>query len=94
MLVEYFVVVSVFGLDSGQSAVLVVCRLFFMLQVTTMPKRCVVGGCSNVNVAAEGIIMHVWPKCPKLAKKWDNFAHSLFLHRNACQVGHLEIVML
>ena len=36
-----------------------------------MPKRCVVGGCSNV--AAPGVPVHVWPKNDKLAKKWDKF---------------------
>ena len=37
-----------------------------------MPKRCVIGGCSNV--ASPAVPMHVWPRNEKLAKKWDKFA--------------------
>ncbi|XP_077996009.1 uncharacterized protein LOC144449356 [Glandiceps talaboti] len=52
-----------------------------------MPRRCVVGGCSNTNEG--GFKLHKWPKDPQIASLWTKFVQNTRAFWKPTQWSHV-----
>ena len=58
-----------------------------------MPRRFVVGGCSN-NTHKDEVTTHLWPRNEKLALKWDRFVQLKQANWSKVTAGRLLYAVL